>query len=257
MWHAHTAAGPCHPAGQGAPAAAAVCPWLTLTRPTAAVISTPPRPLQYASADRVELVTLFGYLEFCLTQIIMDNELGALREVGGRLGGRWMGRWVAGWVGRATSWTRCARWVLRGSWRLGSGAAGRAQRAWPRGRRLPACQSCLPPSAARPPACDKRTPSNTPTHSHLGRLWRASTPSLAPVATPSVTRRCCPRARTSTRWTPSPSPPPRRSRTHGWAGGQVDGRSCQGTERSTEGRGLSRVLQGSAGSGGRRRARYT
>ena len=36
---------------------------------------------QFASADRIELVTLFGYLEFCLNQIVMDNELGALREV--------------------------------------------------------------------------------------------------------------------------------------------------------------------------------
>lgn len=41
---------------------------------------------QFASADRVELVTLFGYLEFCLTQIVQDNELGALREVRGWLG---------------------------------------------------------------------------------------------------------------------------------------------------------------------------
>ncbi|KAI7837358.1 hypothetical protein COHA_008797 [Chlorella ohadii] len=35
---------------------------------------------QFASADRVELVTLFTYLEFCLTQVVQDNELGALRE---------------------------------------------------------------------------------------------------------------------------------------------------------------------------------
>ncbi len=39
-----------------------------------------PHP-QFASADRVELVTLFTYLEFCLTQVVQDNELGALREV--------------------------------------------------------------------------------------------------------------------------------------------------------------------------------
>ena len=45
---------------------------------------------QFASADRVELVTLFGYLEFCLNQIVMDNELGALREV------RALVRWACG-----------------------------------------------------------------------------------------------------------------------------------------------------------------
>ena len=43
-----------------------------------------PPSAQFASADRVELVTLFGYLEFCLTQVVQDNELGALREVGAR-----------------------------------------------------------------------------------------------------------------------------------------------------------------------------
>jgi hypothetical protein len=37
---------------------------------------------QFASADRQELIGLFKYLEFCLTQIVQDNELGALREVG-------------------------------------------------------------------------------------------------------------------------------------------------------------------------------
>eukprot|EP00887_Chlorella_sp_A99_P003735 scaffold7.g3735.t1 len=35
---------------------------------------------QFASADRLELVELFRYLEFCLTQVVQDNELGALRE---------------------------------------------------------------------------------------------------------------------------------------------------------------------------------
>ena len=38
-------------------------------------------PPQFASADRLELVKLFTYIEFCLTQVVKDNELGALREV--------------------------------------------------------------------------------------------------------------------------------------------------------------------------------
>ncbi len=36
---------------------------------------------QFAGASREELVGLFGFLEFCLTQIVQDNELGALTEV--------------------------------------------------------------------------------------------------------------------------------------------------------------------------------
>lgn len=44
--------------------------------------------MQFASADRVELVTLFTYLEFCLTQVVKDNELGALREVSSDSGRR-------------------------------------------------------------------------------------------------------------------------------------------------------------------------
>lgn len=36
---------------------------------------------QFAAASREELVGLFGFLEFCLTQIVQDNELGALTEV--------------------------------------------------------------------------------------------------------------------------------------------------------------------------------
>lgn len=35
---------------------------------------------EFSKADRVELVTLFQYLEFCLQQVVKDNELGALRE---------------------------------------------------------------------------------------------------------------------------------------------------------------------------------
>jgi magnesium chelatase subunit H len=35
---------------------------------------------EFAKADRQELVNLFNYLEFCLTQIVKDNELGALAE---------------------------------------------------------------------------------------------------------------------------------------------------------------------------------
>ncbi|GFR47291.1 hypothetical protein Agub_g8978, partial [Astrephomene gubernaculifera] len=35
---------------------------------------------EFASADRQELITLFNFLEFCLTQIVKDNELGALVE---------------------------------------------------------------------------------------------------------------------------------------------------------------------------------
>jgi magnesium chelatase subunit H len=34
----------------------------------------------FAGANREELVTVFNYLEFCLTQIVKDNELGALTE---------------------------------------------------------------------------------------------------------------------------------------------------------------------------------
>ncbi|GIL44514.1 hypothetical protein Vafri_1964 [Volvox africanus] len=35
---------------------------------------------EFAKADRQELITLFNYLEFCLTQVVKDNELGALVE---------------------------------------------------------------------------------------------------------------------------------------------------------------------------------
>ncbi|KAG2440917.1 hypothetical protein HXX76_003770 [Chlamydomonas incerta] len=35
---------------------------------------------EFASANREELITLFNYLEFCLTQVVKDNELGALVE---------------------------------------------------------------------------------------------------------------------------------------------------------------------------------
>jgi magnesium chelatase subunit H len=38
------------------------------------------RGTPFFKADRVELITLFTYLEFCLTQIVMDNEVGALVE---------------------------------------------------------------------------------------------------------------------------------------------------------------------------------
>lgn len=33
---------------------------------------------KFASADRIQLRELFGYLEFCLNQVVKDNELGAL-----------------------------------------------------------------------------------------------------------------------------------------------------------------------------------
>lgn len=36
---------------------------------------------QFAAADRQELIGVFNYLEFCLKQVVQDNELGALREV--------------------------------------------------------------------------------------------------------------------------------------------------------------------------------
>ena len=55
----------------------------------------------YSSADREELVTLFTYLEFCLTQVVRDNELGALTEVRGWAGGGRGGR-VGVWVGQGT-----------------------------------------------------------------------------------------------------------------------------------------------------------
>lgn len=35
---------------------------------------------EFESVDREELITTFNYLEFCLTQIVQDNELGALSE---------------------------------------------------------------------------------------------------------------------------------------------------------------------------------
>ncbi|PNH11098.1 Magnesium-chelatase subunit ChlH, chloroplastic [Tetrabaena socialis] len=35
---------------------------------------------EFEKADRQELITVFNYLEFCLTQIVKDNELGALVE---------------------------------------------------------------------------------------------------------------------------------------------------------------------------------
>jgi len=51
----------------GALAGLTVDPWLK------GVQNTP-----FKSADRVELKTLFTYLEFCLNQVVKDNELGAL-----------------------------------------------------------------------------------------------------------------------------------------------------------------------------------
>ena len=45
---------------------------------------------QFAGSDRNELVTVFNYIEFCLTQIVQDNELGALREVGACTCWRWL-----------------------------------------------------------------------------------------------------------------------------------------------------------------------
>jgi hypothetical protein len=45
------------------------------------LVSAPLPCTQFASTDRVELVKVFNYLEFCLTQVVKDNELGALREV--------------------------------------------------------------------------------------------------------------------------------------------------------------------------------
>ena len=35
---------------------------------------------EFAAADRLELVSVFDFLEFCLTQVVKDNELGALTE---------------------------------------------------------------------------------------------------------------------------------------------------------------------------------
>lgn len=35
---------------------------------------------EFASADRLALVTLFQYIDFCLNQVVKDNELGALKE---------------------------------------------------------------------------------------------------------------------------------------------------------------------------------
>ncbi len=36
---------------------------------------------EFKKANKDELRSLFGYLEFCLTQIVKDNELGALEQV--------------------------------------------------------------------------------------------------------------------------------------------------------------------------------
>jgi hypothetical protein len=75
---------------------------------------------QFAATDRVELVTVFNYIEFCLTQIVQDNELGALREVGGaglaglawrllRLVGGGSGRSLGGaGFGRTIGGSRCS-----------------------------------------------------------------------------------------------------------------------------------------------------
>ncbi|KAI8476659.1 MAG: magnesium protoporphyrin chelatase [Monoraphidium minutum] len=35
---------------------------------------------EFATADRLQLVTVFKYLEFCLEQVVKDNELGALKD---------------------------------------------------------------------------------------------------------------------------------------------------------------------------------
>jgi hypothetical protein len=75
---------------------------------------------QFAATDRVELVTVFNYIEFCLTQIVQDNELGALREVGagrGRRAGAGLARGVLcalGWAGLA--------WRLLRQWAAAAGA---------------------------------------------------------------------------------------------------------------------------------------
>ena len=36
---------------------------------------------EFKKANKDELRSLFGYLEFCLQQIVKDNELGALEQV--------------------------------------------------------------------------------------------------------------------------------------------------------------------------------
>ena len=35
---------------------------------------------EFAAADREQLIGTFAYIEFCLNQIVKDNELGALQE---------------------------------------------------------------------------------------------------------------------------------------------------------------------------------
>ncbi len=42
---------------------------------------------EFKKANKDELRSLFGYLEFCLTQIVKDNELGALEQVCSNLKG--------------------------------------------------------------------------------------------------------------------------------------------------------------------------
>jgi len=58
--------------------------WLTVASKFVGLYTDPwVRALQggeFAAADRNELITLFNYLEFCLEQIVKDNELGALKE---------------------------------------------------------------------------------------------------------------------------------------------------------------------------------
>lgn len=59
------------PSWSGVPAQA------DLTAPCCAALPPPRLP-----APAQELVGLFNYLEFCLKQVVQDNELGALKEVG-------------------------------------------------------------------------------------------------------------------------------------------------------------------------------
>ena len=44
---------------------------------------------EFGRANGQDMVTLFQYLEFCLTQVVKDNELGALKVRAHRHGQRW------------------------------------------------------------------------------------------------------------------------------------------------------------------------
>lgn len=149
---------------------------------------------RFAAADRLQLVELFRFLEFCLNQVVQDNELGALREASG--GGR---------PGLNCPALPCCI----GLHTLVVPAAGRGccqrQKA-PHVRAAPPRSCAMPPAAMFAWACLTDCPSPD---AHCCRPWMASIRCPAQGVTPSATRACCPLARTSTpltrRWAGAPA----------------------------------------------------